>query len=348
MVREPAPTIRGNPRPSPPVRAKTRPKSGQSRQRPSPAENSYTTSDLPAPIPTAAIAQVPLRARGRGRLRRDAPPWARAAPTQPAAVGAADAAFASTPSPSRCPWWRKSLAVAVFVNPGGYLVPPPDITGAEASAWRLIHANLSAVRWLAIALLGLQASSAAAATAIASGETTAAATGRKRVRARLTTTTKTGTTTVIGTRTTTTTGRTTVDGRAGARQAFGSSAAAVSVSARRRRHRRHRRHHRRQRVPPSRKGAGGGAYGTRCSGPAGEGRARTTTRFRPGAVTRRPSRRLRRGASGCARKYGLDTSRFTHDENAPRSGGGGRSRLGGGGTRVRFGEGEGAGRCVVM
>ena len=30
-----------NPRPSPPVRAKTRPKFGQSRQRPSPAENSY-------------------------------------------------------------------------------------------------------------------------------------------------------------------------------------------------------------------------------------------------------------------------------------------------------------------
>ena len=46
MVREPAPTIRGNPRPSPPVRAKTRPKFGQSRQRPSPAENSYSYYNL--------------------------------------------------------------------------------------------------------------------------------------------------------------------------------------------------------------------------------------------------------------------------------------------------------------
>ena len=47
-------------------------------------------------------------------------------------------------------------AAGASVNPVGTRFPP-DITGAEASAWRLIHANLSAVKDRAVSLTGVVA-----------------------------------------------------------------------------------------------------------------------------------------------------------------------------------------------
>ena len=58
---------------------------------------------------------------------------------------------------------QTALAIAVFVVPTGYLRAPNDITGAESRAWRLIHKNLVVVKWFAIALLVLQVTSVSAA-----------------------------------------------------------------------------------------------------------------------------------------------------------------------------------------
>ena len=250
---------------------------------------------------------------------------------------------------------QTALAVAVFVNPGGYLVPPPDITGAEASAWRLIHANLSAVRWLAIALLGLQASSAAAATAIARN----LASRRRRRRRR----------------------------RGGSE--YDSSDDDDdddddgdddgdwdddddddgSYYGRRSRGSGGRRSARRPLLFPFlhdgadtdgtgvttddneslvEEGAGGGAYGHAVFGSGGGGAGAYHDPFSPRRGDSAPESPSTPWSQRMREKYGLDTSRFTYDENAPRSGGGGRSRLGGGGRGDGLGRGEGAGRCVVM
>ena len=58
---------------------------------------------------------------------------------------------------------QTALAIAVFVVPTGYLRAPNDITGAESRAWRLIHKNLVVVKWFAVALLVLQVTSVSAA-----------------------------------------------------------------------------------------------------------------------------------------------------------------------------------------
>ena len=239
---------------------------------------------------------------------------------------------------------QTALAVAVFVNPGGYLVPPPDITGAEASAWRLIHANLSAVRWLAIALLVLQASSAAAATAIARN---LAARRRRRRRG--------------GGEYDSSDdddgdwdddddedddedgsyyGRRGSGGRRSARRPLlfpflsdGADTDGTGVTTD-------------DNESLLEEGAGVGAYGHVVSGSGGGGAGAYHDPFSPRRGDSAPESPSTPWSQRMREKYGLDTSRFTYDENAPRSGGG-RSRLGwgrgDGGAR-----GEGAGRCVVM
>ena len=231
---------------------------------------------------------------------------------------------------------QTSLAVAVFVNPGGYLVPPPDITGAESNAWALIHANLTAVRWIALALLVLQASSAVLAMAVARGD------ARRR------------------------------RGRSSNAREYDSSDwdedededEDEDGSYYRRRGGRSRRSARRPLLFPFlsdgadtdgtgatasdnessfvEEGGVGGAYGP-APGSGGYHDPFSPRRgdSAPESPTTPWSQRMRE-------KYGLDTRDFTYDENAPRTGGGGgRSRLGGG-RGYGGARGEGAGRCVVM
>ena len=246
---------------------------------------------------------------------------------------------------------QTALAVAAFVNPGGYLVPPPDITGAEASAWRLIHANLSAVRWLAIALLGLQALSAAAATAVARNLASRQRRRRRRGGGEYDSSDdddddgdddgdwdddddEDGS--YYGRRSRGS------GGRRSARQPLlfpflhdGADTDGTGVTTD-------------DNESLLEEGAGGGAYGHAVFGSGGGGAGAYHDPFSPRRGDSAPESPSTPWSQRMREKYGLDTSRFTYDENAPRSGGGGRSRLGGGGRGDGLGRGEGAGRCVVM
>ena len=262
--------------------------------------------------------------------------------TQPAAVDAADAAFAPTPLVAASLVAQTAPPSPSSSTPAGTSFPRRTSPAPRRARGVADPRQLERGQVVGDRAVSLQASSAAAATAAARGAfetTTAAALGR------VASTTRRTTTTVIGTMTI---GRGRRRGRVvlrstvarGAAEAFGSSAAAVSVSQRRRRHRRHRRHHRRQRVPP-RGGPAAARTGSYLYG-SGGGVAYHDP-FSPRRGDSAPESPSTPWSQRMREKYGLDTSRFTYDENAPRSGGGGGGRGWAGGTGGGLGRGRGRG-----